>query len=152
MRKERIKEVLDLVGLYEKKNYIVRTFSGGMKRRLEIARGLMHRPKVLFLDEPTLGLDPQTRKHIWDYILGLSQREKITTFFTTHYMDEAEVSERVAIIDHGSIVALDSPDALKKKYNLTSLNEIFLQLTGYNIREEDNLEVDLSQIVRKRKY
>jgi ABC-2 type transport system ATP-binding protein len=152
VRKERIRGVLDLVDLYEKRNYIVRTFSGGMKRRLEIARGLMHWPKVLFLDEPTIGLDPQTRKHIWDHILSLSQRERITIFFTTHYMDEAEVSQRVAIIDHGSIVVLDTPDALKKAYNLDSLNEVFLKLTGDYIREEVNdAKVTLSRLVRQRR-
>jgi len=91
----------------------VRTFSGGMKRRLELARGLMHYPKVLFLDEPTLGLDPQTRSHIWEYILELREREGITIFLTTHYMEEAEHADRIAIIDYGRIVALDTPENLK---------------------------------------
>lgn len=101
-RKARIEEVLNIVGLHSKKDYIVRTFSGGMKRRLEIARGLMHRPHILFLDEPTTGLDPQTRQHIWEYIISLSQKEKITMFLTTHYMDEAEICQRVGIIDQCS--------------------------------------------------
>jgi ABC-2 type transport system ATP-binding protein len=120
-----------------------------MKRRLEIARGLMHMPKILFLDEPTTGLDPQTRKYIWDYILGLSQREKITVFLTTHYMDEAEICQRVGIIDYGKIVALDTPSALKNKYGVSSLNDVFLEVTGRDIREEgaDNKE-QLGQFLR----
>jgi len=136
IRKTRIQEVLNMVGLYLKKDHIVRTFSGGMRRRLEIARGLMHSPQILFLDEPTIGLDPQTRQHIWDYILSLSQREKITIFLTTHYMDEAEICQRVGIIDHGKIVSLGSPLALKNKYKVSSLNEVFLEVTGRDIREE----------------
>jgi ABC-2 type transport system ATP-binding protein len=111
--RERIRDVLDMVGLWERRDQQVRMFSGGMKRRLEIARGLLHSPRVLFLDEPTIGLDPQTRKHIWDYIERLRQREDVTIFLTTHYMDEAELCHRIAIIDHGRIVALDTPDALK---------------------------------------
>jgi len=137
-RKARIEEVLNMVGLYPKKDYIVRTFSGGMKRRLEIARGLMHMPKILFLDEPTIGLDPQTRQYIWDYILSISEREKITVFLTTHYMDEAEICRRVGIIDHGRIVALDTPGALKNKYTAVSLNDVFLEVTGRDIREEES--------------
>ena len=137
LRKTRIEEVLHMVGLHHKKNYIVRTFSGGMKRRLEIARGLMHNPKILFLDEPTLGLDPQTRQYIWDYILKLAQKEKITVFLTTHYMEEAEICRRVAIIDHGKIVELDTPEALKCKHGVDSLNEVFLRVTGRDIREEE---------------
>ena len=151
LRKIRIREVLDMVGLYSRKDYIVRTFSGGMKRRLEIARGLMHSPKILFLDEPTLGLDPQTRQHIWDYILDLSSREKITIFFTTHYMDEAEVCQRVAIIDYGQIIALDSPRGLEDKFGLNSLNEVFLKLTGRDIREEEADSKEILQILRRRK-
>ena len=138
VRKVRCVEVLNMVELYPKRNCIVRTFSGGMKRRLEIARGLMHMPKILFLDETTIGLDPQTREHIWDYVLNLSQKERITVFFTTHYMYEAEICHRVGIIDHGKIVALDTPAALKEKYNAPSLNEIFLKLTGRDIREEES--------------
>lgn len=140
LRKTRIVEVLHIVGLYSKKDTIVRTFSGGMKRRLEIARGLMHSPKILFLDEPTRGLDPQTRKYIWDYIIELSQKERITVFLTTHYMDEAEICQRVGIIDHGKIVDLDTPDALKNKYNVSSLNDVFLEVTGRDIREEESDE------------
>jgi ABC-2 type transport system ATP-binding protein len=151
-RRVRIEEVLNMVGLYSKKDTIVRTFSGGMKRRLEIARGLMHNPKILFLDEPTTGLDPQTRQHIWDYIVSLSQREKITVFLTTHYMDEAEICQRAGIIDHGKIVALDTLSALNTKYGVFSLNEVFLQATGRDIREEESDEKErLGQFIRARK-
>ena len=110
---ERMKAVLDMVDLWDRRASRVQTFSGGMMRRLEIARGLLHSPHVLFLDEPTIGLDPQTRSHIWRYIEDLRNREAITIFLTTHYMDEAEHCDRIAIIDHGTIVALDTPEALK---------------------------------------
>jgi ABC-2 type transport system ATP-binding protein len=113
LRERRMRDLLTMVELWDRRTGRVRTFSGGMKRRLEIARGLLHHPKVLFLDEPTLGLDPQTRKHIWDYLLELRAREHLTIFLTTHYMDEAENCGRIAIIDHGSIVAIDTPDRLK---------------------------------------
>jgi ABC-2 type transport system ATP-binding protein len=109
----RAREVLDLIGLWERRHSLVRTFSGGMKRRLEIARGLLHSPRVLFLDEPTIGLDPQTRAHIWDYINELKRREEVTIFLTTHHMDEAEHCDRIAIIDNGEIVVVDTPQALK---------------------------------------
>jgi len=114
IRDKRIKEVLELVGLTEKSKSLVKTFSGGMKRRLEIARGLMHHPKILFLDEPTLGLDPQTRAGIWEYIKKLNKAEGITVILTTHYMDEADkVCDRIAIIDRGRIMAVDTPNGLK---------------------------------------
>src|SRR4029079_10276344 len=109
----RMEQVLRMVRLWERKDGGVMTFSGGMRRRLEIARGLMHSPRVLFLDEPTIGLDPQTRRSIWEYIRELKEREEITIFMTTHYMDEAEWCDRIAIMDHGQIVALESPEALK---------------------------------------
>jgi ABC-2 type transport system ATP-binding protein len=109
----RIRQVLEMVGLWERKDASVQTFSGGMRRRLEIARGLLHSPRVLFLDEPTLGLDPQTRSSIWSYIALLRETEEITIFMTTHYMDEAELCDRIAIMDRGEIVALDTPAALK---------------------------------------
>ena len=109
----RMKQMLEMVGLWERRDSAVMTFSGGMRRRLEIARGLMHSPRVLFLDEPTIGLDPQTRSSIWNYIRQLREREEITIFMTTHYMDEAEYCDRIAIMDHGEIVALDSPETLK---------------------------------------
>jgi len=113
VRKERVEQVLKMVELWERRRGIVKTFSGGMKRRLEIARGLIHRPRVLFLDEPTLGLDPQTRHRLWDFILGLREREGTTVFLTTHYMDEAEYASRIAVMDHGQLIALDSPEGLK---------------------------------------
>ncbi len=112
-REPRMEELLRLVELWDRRKARVRTFSGGMKRRLEIARGLLHRPKVLFLDEPTLGLDPQTRRRVWEHVHELRRREALTIFLTTHYMDEAEHCDRIAIIDHGRIVALDTPAALK---------------------------------------
>ena len=109
----RMQQVLAMVGLWERRASKVNTFSGGMKRRLEIARGLLHSPRVLFLDEPTIGLDPQTRSSIWSYIRELKQREAITIFLTTHYMDEAEFCDRIAIMDSGRIVVIDTPEALK---------------------------------------
>lgn len=113
-REERMKDVLELVGLNDKENILVKNYSGGMKRRLEIARGLMHYPKVLFLDEPTLGLDTQTRRAIWDYIKRLNEEEDITIFLTTHYMEEADyLCHRIAIMDHGKILVIDSPANLK---------------------------------------
>ena len=113
VRKQRTKELLTLMELWERRKSKIRTYSGGMKRRLEIARGLVHLPRVLFLDEPTLGLDPQTRNRIWEYILDLREKQGLTIFLTTHYMDEAEHSDRIAVIDHGKIVALNTPDSLK---------------------------------------
>ena len=113
VREKRISELLELVELSDRRRNKVRTFSGGMKRRLEIARGLLHNPRVLFLDEPTLGLDPQTRRHIWDHILTLRRQNNLTIFLTTHSMDEAENSDRITIIDRGRIIALDTPDKLK---------------------------------------
>jgi ABC-2 type transport system ATP-binding protein len=115
---ERMRQVMEMVGLWERRASKVRTFSGGMKRRLEIARGLLHSPRVLFLDEPTVGLDPQTRSSIWGYISELKRRESITIFLTTHYMDEAEHCDRIAIIDHGEIVVVDTPAALKASVGL----------------------------------
>jgi len=113
-RQSRINEMLELVDLQERSNDITRTYSGGMRRRLELARGLLHKPAVLFLDEPTLGLDPQTRARTWEYIKKMSKMEQTTVVLTTHYMEEAEqVCDRVGIIDHGQIIALDSPENLK---------------------------------------
>ncbi len=111
--RERMRQVLEMIGLWERRASPVNTFSGGMKRRLEIARGLLHSPRVLFLDEPTVGLDPQTRSSIWSYIRELKAREDITIFLTTHYMDEAEHCDRIAIMDQGAIIVLDTPEALK---------------------------------------
>jgi ABC-2 type transport system ATP-binding protein len=133
----RMEEVLRLVDLWDRRRDIIETFSGGMKRRLEIARGLIHYPDVLFLDEPTIGLDPQTRALLWDYVLKLKHDRAMTIFMTTHYMDEAEYCDRIAIMDHGKIVALDSPANLKK------------QLGGDVIRvessEKDALKQELEQ-------
>jgi ABC-2 type transport system ATP-binding protein len=138
IRDKRIKELLEFVELWERKNDLVKTFSGGMKRRLEIARGLLHHPKILFLDEPTLGLDPQTRKHTWDYIKNINQKENMTVFFTTHYMEEAErIAQRIAIIDHGKIVAQGTSKELQEQTKTNSLEEAFLSLTGSEIRDED---------------
>ncbi len=109
----RMTQVMEMVGLWERRGSLVNTFSGGMKRRLEIARGLLHSPRVLFLDEPTVGLDPQTRSSIWTYIRELKAKEDITIFLTTHYMDEAEYCDRIAIMDQGRIIVLDTPEALK---------------------------------------
>ena len=133
---ERIPEVLNLVELYDRRKDFVRKFSGGMKRRLEIARGLLHHPKVLFLDEPTLGLDPQTRAHIWEYVLAMRKQSGLTVFMTTHYMQEAEICDRVAIMDHGKIVDLDTPVNLKSKYNESTLEGVFLKITGSEIRAQ----------------
>src|SRR6202012_3977670 len=118
------------VGLEYRRKSLVKTFSGGMKRRLEVARALLHKPKVLFLDEPTIGLDPQTRNHIWTFIRSLSTEQNVTVFFTTHYMEEAErVADAVAIIDHGKIIAQDSPEALKEQTQGRSLEDAFIALT-----------------------
>jgi ABC-2 type transport system ATP-binding protein len=143
LRRERIEQLLQLVDLWERRNDQVKKFSGGMKRRLEIARGLLHHPKIFFLDEPTLGLDPQTRTHIWNYIQELNRTEGITIFFTTHYMEEAEkVAQRIAVIDHGKIVAIGTASELKQQTGTNSLEEAFLHLTGKSIREQDSSSVD----------
>jgi len=113
IRKQRIAEVLEMVDLTDRSDSVVLTFSGGMKRRLEIARGILHTPNVLFLDEPTIGLDPQTRRHIWGYLANLPKEQGVTIFMTTHYMDEAEYCDRIAIIDQGKIQAVGTPDELK---------------------------------------
>ncbi|MDQ0300085.1 ABC-2 type transport system ATP-binding protein [Salibacterium salarium] len=142
-REARIQEVLEIVDLVDNKSKKVETFSGGMKRRLEIARGLLHYPKVLFLDEPTVGLDPQTRAHIWEYILRLKRKEGITMFLTTHYLDEAEISDRIAIMDHGEIITINSPAQLKQSLGgdiielSTKDNDQALQEINENISEAD---------------
>ncbi len=208
LREERTEQVLDIVGLTDRRHSLVRTFSGGMKRRLEIARGLLHHPRVLFLDEPTVGLDPQTRNAIWEHVRRLRDEVGITVFMTTHYMDEAENCDRIAIMDHGKIQALDTPAALKRliggdkvivtgdealpqdiatRYGVAvqkvgsefhfqvahgaefvprvvvdlggrirsiqvkqpSLDDVFLQLTGRVIREEEGTSLDQMRQVRK---
>jgi ABC-2 type transport system ATP-binding protein len=112
--KTRVHDALRFVELYERKDDLVKKFSGGMKRRLEVARGLIHHPRVLFLDEPTLGLDPQSRAHLWEFIAGMPKKHNVTIFMTTHYMEEAEVCNRIAVIDNGKIIAEGSPEELKK--------------------------------------
>ncbi len=137
IRRERIKTLLELVGLWNRKDDQVKKYSGGMKRRLEIARGLMHLPKILFLDEPSLGLDPQTRNLLWDHIRQLNSKENVTVFLTTHIMEEAErVADTVAVIDYGKIIAQGSPRELAEKTGSSSLEETFLNLTGRTIRDE----------------
>lgn len=137
VRRTRIEQLLKYVELWDRKNDFVKNFSGGMKRRLEVARGLIHHPKIIFLDEPTLGLDPQTRSHIWNYIKSLNKEEDMTVFFTTHYMEEAErVAQRVAIIDHGKIISQGTPAELKAQTKTDSLEDAFLALTGTTIRDE----------------
>ncbi|MFH0831660.1 MAG: ATP-binding cassette domain-containing protein [archaeon] len=148
--KQRIEELLKFVGLWDRKNSLVKTFSGGMKRRLEIARGLLHHPKILFLDEPTLGLDPQTRNHIWEYIRKLNREEKITVFFTTHYMEEAEkVAGRIAVIDNGKIIAVGTSKELRKKTGKKSLEDAFIKLTGKEIRDEEASHLDHMRMRRR---
>jgi ABC-2 type transport system ATP-binding protein len=143
LRRERIEQLLKFVELWDRKDNLVKEYSGGMRRRLEIARGLLHHPKVLFLDEPTLGLDPQTRNHMWSYLKELNQTEGITVFFTTHYMEEADrIAQRIAIIDHGTIVASGSSVELKAQTKKASLEEAFLELTGKTIRDEDAGSMD----------
>lgn len=137
LRRQRIQELLSMVELWDKRNQLAKTFSGGMKRRLEIARGFLHHPRIFFLDEPTLGLDPQTRNQTWSYIKNLNIKERVTVFFTTHYLDEAErIADRIGVIDYGKIIAEGTSEELKKQTQTVSLNDAFLQLTGHEIREE----------------
>src|SRR4030042_305597 len=150
IRRQRTEELLKIVELWDRKDDYVKNFSGGMKRRLEIARGLLHHPKILFLDEPTLGLDPQTRNHIWSYIQNLNKEEGITIFFTTHYMEEAEKGDgRIAIIDHGKIIAQGSSSELKEQTKAESLEDAFLALTGKTIREEHAGAIDQLRMRRR---
>ena len=155
--KKRIDEVLALVGLEDRADSLMKTYSGGMRRRLELARGLLHHPKILFLDEPTLGLDPQTREHIWTYIQGLSQGERMTIILTTHYMDEAEkLCHRVAIIDHGKIKVVDTPASLKSalKGDVVSIvtskpAELAQRLTELGLVFDKDLSRDLLRLTVK---
>ena len=143
LRKERIEQLLNLFQLWDRRNDLVKNFSGGMRRRLEIARCMLHTPKIIFLDEPTLGLDPQTRNQLWTHIRRLNEDEGITVFLTTHYMDEAErMANRIAIIDHGVIVAQGTLIELKEQTGADSLEAAFLKLTGYSIREEETGQVE----------
>jgi ABC-2 type transport system ATP-binding protein len=143
LRIERTEQLLKLFELWDRRNEPVKQFSGGMKRRLEIARGFLHTPKTLFLDEPTLGLDPQSRNQLWTHVKLLNQTEGVTVFLTTHYMDEADrVAHRIAVIDHGKIVAQGSPIELKQQTKSDSLEQAFLTLTGSSIRDESASSVD----------
>jgi ABC-2 type transport system ATP-binding protein len=150
LRTKKIEELLKFVDLWDRKDEFVKNFSGGMKRRLEIARGLLHKPKILFLDEPTLGLDPQTRNHMWNYIKEINEKEGMTIFFTTHYMEEAaKIAGRIAIIDHGKIVASGTLEKLKEQTKTDSLEEAFLSFTGNTIRDEEASNVDHMRTMRK---
>jgi ABC-2 type transport system ATP-binding protein len=149
-RAERIKTLLEFVELWDRRKDFVKFYSGGMKRRLEVARALLHQPKILFLDEPTIGLDPQTRNHIWGYIQSLSKEQSVTVFFTTHYMDEADrVADEVAVIDHGKIVAQGTPAALKEQTKSATLEDAFIALTGHTIRDEEASSSDRMRMMRK---
>lgn len=153
-QRQRIEELMRLVDLWERKDSMVKTYSGGMRRRLEIARGLLHHPKILFLDEPTLGLDTQTRNLLWDYVEKLSRHEGMTIFFTTHYLDEAEaVADRIAIIDHGKIVASGTVKELAKQTKTKTLEEAYLELTGRTVRDETSMSnngLNVRSAMRKR--
>jgi ABC-2 type transport system ATP-binding protein len=150
VRRERTEALLKLFELWDRRDAVVKQFSGGMKRRLEIARGLLHTPKILFLDEPTLGLDPQSRNQLWTHVKHLNETENVTVFLTTHYMDEADrVAHRIAIIDHGKIVGMGSSQELKERTGKESLEEAFLALTGTTIRDESASAQDqMRQVAR----
>jgi len=149
-RDKRIQKALEIVGLADRKDSLVKTFSGGMKRRLEIGRGLIHHPKVLFLDEPTTGLDPQTRNSIWEHIRLLNKQEGMTIFMTTHYMEEAElVADRVAIMDHGKVIEQGTVKELNKRNKTKTLEQTFLKLTGRDIRQEQAKGIDRMRMVRR---
>ena len=152
-RHRRIDELLAFVELYDRRNSLVKELSGGMRRRLEIARGLLHTPRIIFLDEPTLGLDPQTRNHMWSYLQTLNAQNGTTVFFTTHYMEEAErVARRIAVIDHGKIVAMGTAQSLKQETGTESLEDAFLAVTGKAIRDEEAGASDrIRMVVRSRR-
>ncbi len=150
LRRERVEQLLKFVELWERKDDLVKHFSGGMKKRLEIARGIIHHNKILFLDEPNLGLDPQTRSHIWSYIKKMNEEEKMTVFFTTHYMDEADrVAGRIAVIDGGKIIAQGTPRQLKEKTETNTLEDAFLKFTGETIRDKEAGSLDQMRMMRK---
>ncbi|MES1201105.1 MAG: ATP-binding cassette domain-containing protein [Pseudomonadota bacterium] len=149
-RREKIELLLKFVDLWDRRKTQVQKFSGGMKRRLEIARGLLHHPTVIFLDEPTLGLDPQTRNQMWAYLQQMNKDEGTTVFFTTHYMEEADRNaQRIAVIDHGKIVAMGSPVEVKASQNAATLEDAFLSLTGHSIREEAGSSTDQMRTVMR---
>jgi len=137
VRRQRTEELLKLFELWERRGDQVKKFSGGMKRRLEIARGFLHTPRILFLDEPTLGLDPQSRNQLWSHVKKLNETERVTVFLTTHYMDEADrVAHRIGVIDHGKLAAQGTPAEIKRQTGATNLEDAFLALTGSTIRDE----------------
>src|SRR6266700_7537405 len=150
VRRQRSEDLLKLFELWERRGDQVKKFSGGMKRRLEIARGFLHTPRILFLDEPTLGLDPQSRNQLWTHVKHLNETEQVTVFLTTHYMEEADrVAHRIAVIDHGRIVAMGTSQELKERTGKESLEEAFLALTGTSIRDESANSADqLRQMAR----
>jgi ABC-2 type transport system ATP-binding protein len=138
-----LEELLKLFELWERKDEQAKKFSGGMKRRLEIARGFLHTPRILFLDEPTLGLDPQSRNQLWSHVKRVNETEKVTVFLTTHYMDEADrVAHRIGVIDHGKLVAQGTPREIKDSTGTDSLEDAFLKLTGDTIRDESASSAD----------
>lgn len=138
----RIAELLDMVGLSARSHELVITFSGGMKRRLEIARSILHHPKILLLDEATVGLDPQARRRIWEYISDLRRNHQLTVFLTTHYLEEAEICDRIAVLDHGSIIACDAPGRLKEAHHQKTLDDLFLYLTGRDLQDSETGELE----------
>ncbi len=143
IRRERIEQLLKMFELWERRNDPVKQFSGGMRRRLEIARSFLHTPKIIFLDEPTLGLDPQTRNQLWTHVKKLNEDNRVTVFLTTHHMEEADrVAQRIAIIDHGVIVAQGTPEELKRRTHTATLEAAFLALTGSSIRDEEAGSID----------
>ncbi len=144
-RRRRMEEVLRFVELWDRRDSIVRSFSGGMKRRLEVARGLMHQPRVLFLDEPTIGLDPQTRHRIWTLIDQLRVEHHTTFFMTTHSMEEAERCDRVAILDQGRLLALGRPSDLIAKQGAKNLEGLFLSITGHALRDNGASEGEINR-------
>jgi ABC-2 type transport system ATP-binding protein len=145
-----IPELLRFVGLWERRGDYVKRFSGGMKRRLEIARAFLHKPRLLFLDEPTIGLDPQTRSHIWEFVRGLSREHQVTVFFTTHAMEEAErVADDITVIDHGRIVAEGTAASLKEQTGAGSLEDAFIALTGRDIRADEATPADRMRTLRR---
>ena len=148
--RERMEALLGFVGLWERRSDYVKQFSGGMKRRLEIARAFLHQPRLLFLDEPTLGLDPQTRSHIWEFVRGLSREHQVTVFFTTHAMEEAErVADEITVIDHGRIVAEGTAASLKDRTGAGTLEDAFIALTGRDIREDEATPADRMRMLRR---
>lgn len=143
IRHHRSEELLKLFELWDRRNDQVKKFSGGMKRRLEIARGFLHTPKILFLDEPTLGLDPQSRNQLWNHVKRVNESEKVTVMLTTHYMDEADrVAHRIGIIDHGKLITQGTPADIKEQTGTATLEDAFLKLTGSTIRDESANSAD----------